>query len=358
MKTDVEKVEKKKFTKKRRAVLKEKKRREAANKKRKKLLLKEHKKEVERLNRKLTLVSRSTYKSLGIVSFDAGAGTIRKENNEWIKTYRVNGLTKENKTIFIDSLLSVLTLRARLTSKLKKTPTGYVREDYLTFYVAAETYEAVKNLVETEVKAINRLLYEINIAAIDLNKYMNVVQDNYQYKRKDNKIDYCKSIRRKHNWKDMAFTEITTTDYCYETDGKKGICLNVIQYPEHLNYNVWEELYSINRSTICAMDIQPLSNDSKEALQKILNKRYNQQMVNSEKKYFNVGYTLLVEVKDDSDAKKIDELIETVFCDSGMVIAQVCGNQEQVINSTYSLGICDYRNMRNIDSEQIKQLVV
>jgi hypothetical protein len=78
-----------KLSKSEKAAMKAQRKEELALKKKKKIEEKEHKKEIERLNRMLSPVSRKTFNSMGLIAFNAKDATIRKIDNEWVKTYKM-----------------------------------------------------------------------------------------------------------------------------------------------------------------------------------------------------------------------------------------------------------------------------
>ena len=127
-------------------------------------------------------VSRKTLNSLGVISFDPKVAVIRKTDNHWVKTYKIEGMNSDNRNEFIDELVKMLSIRSRITSNFHLAETGkLIRTDYITFFLEAEIYETVKLTLDAEVEKINRILPEINLVEISLNCFMYQVRRNFLY---------------------------------------------------------------------------------------------------------------------------------------------------------------------------------
>ena len=347
--TKVSKIEKK--------ALKQKRKEEKAAKKAERIREKEHKKEIERLNKMLSPVSRKTFNSLGIIAFDSKVATIRKTDNNWIKTYKIEGMTDENRNEFIDGLMKIISVRARISSNFKLSESGrLVRTDFITFFVSAEIYETVKLALDAEVEKINNICNEVNLVEISLNCYMNQVKRNFLYDGEE--LDFKSMTKRKNDWLEDAFENIILKDDYFEINERIGACLQVVQLPGVVQENFLFKLLEINKPMMFITDIQPYSNQENEDLKEIIQRRFNQEIGEFENNYVNVGLTIVI-ITDDMEQKNavIDDLQE-IFCHQKMVIAPVYGNTADVLESSFSYGLRDYHSMRNIQVEQVKQLVV
>ena len=45
--------------------------------------------------------------SLGVISFDPKVAVIRKTDNHWVKTYKIEGMNSDNRNEFIDELVKL-----------------------------------------------------------------------------------------------------------------------------------------------------------------------------------------------------------------------------------------------------------
>ncbi|PHU41204.1 hypothetical protein CSX00_02505 [Pseudobutyrivibrio ruminis] len=318
---------------------------------------KAHKKEIERLNRMLRPVSRKTFEALGIISFDSKVAAIRKTDDHWIKTYKIEGMNPHNRNEFIDQLVKVLTIRARITSNFHLAETGkLIRTDYLTFFLDAEIYETVKLTLDAEVERINRILPEINIVEISINCLMNQVRRNFLYDGADE--DFSVMVKRKNNWKQNAFNDIQVTDDYFSISEKTGACLQVIQYPGTIETDLLSELLKINQPIMFVTDIHPVNQEANDDYKRVIERRFNQRIDEFENSFINVGFTVVVITQTLRQKDEVIDSVEKLFCDKQMVISPVYGNITDVLESSFSYGIKDYHSMRNIPMDQVKKLVV
>ena len=326
-------------------------------KKLEKQALKEYRKDVERLNKLLVPVSKKTSESLGILSFDSKVATIRKINNRWIKTFKIDGLNEDNRNDFIDDLMGILTIRSRITSIFSQSETGrQIRTDYLTFFDVGAEYIDVKKSFDEEVARINSNQNNIKVIEISSNCFMNQIRRNYLLDGLE--VDFSALVKRNSNWRNDAYNKLSFVDDYFELSDKKGVCMQIIQYPGIIDNNVSDKLLDMNLPIMFVTDIQPLDNDDSEDFRKVLERRYNTRISTSDKAYVNVGFTIVI-ITDSVEQK--DEVIEDVqdlFSDNGMVITPVYGNTTDIVESSFTLGLKDYHSMRSLEASQVKQLIV
>jgi hypothetical protein len=323
----------------------------------KKINEKLHRKEVEKLNRRLRPVSRKTFNSLGIVAFDTKAGTIRKNENHWIKTYKLEGLSSDNRNQFIDELTRFLSIRARITTNLNMAGSGkLVRTDFITFFVDGEDYESVKNQLGVEVKTLNSISNEVNIVPVSLNAFMNQVRRNFLYEGAE--VDFENLTKKKADWKMDAFGDIVVKDDYFTSNEKMGACLQVIQFPSEINEELLSELLKINKPIMMVTDIQPIDDETNDDYKRVIERRYNTEIEAFENCFINVGFTVVVITENAELNNKVIDAVQGLFCDRNMVISPVYGNTADVLESSFSYGIRDYHSMRNIPVGQVKKLVL
>ena len=333
------------------------KKKEKAEKKAERKREKEHRKEIERLNRMLKPVSKKTLESLNIISFDPEVATIRMTENNWLKTYKLEGMNEENRNQFIDGLVETLSLRARITSNFKLAESNrLVRTDYITFFLSAEIYETVKLALDAEVEKINAICEEVNLVEISINNYMNQVTRNFQHDGEE--LNFEKLKKRKHDWRNIAFNKLTLNDDCFTVGDKVGTCMQVIQFPGEVGRNFLQELLEINMPMMFITDIQPYTNEENEDYKRLLAKKYNIDIKQFENSFMNVGLTIVIMTDTTEKKDALIDAIEEFFTEEHMVIAPVYGNTADVLESSFSYGIKDYHSMRNMQNGQVKQLVV
>jgi len=326
-------------------------------KKAKKINEKLHRKEVEKLNRRLRVVSRKTFNNLGIVSFDTKAGTIRKAENQWIKTYKIEGMNDDNRDEFIDQLTRFLSIRARISTNLSLAESDrLIRTDYITFFVDGEDYESIKNKLDVEVKMLCNIRPEINMVEISLNTIMNQIRHNFIFEGPE--VDFEMLTRRKSNWKLDAFGEIVVKDDFFATNDKIGACLQVIQYPDAIDQNLLSELLKINKPIMFVTEIQPVSDETNNDFKRIIERRFNKELEGFENCFINIGFTVVIITETKELNKKVIDSVERLFCNKKMVISPVYGNTADVLESCFSYGIKDYHSMRNIPVSEVKRLVL
>lgn len=333
------------------------KRQEKEIKKARKLNEKLHRKEVEKLNRRLRPVSRKTFNNLGIVAFDTKAGTIRKTENDWIKTYKIEGLCDDNRDEFINELTRFLSIRARISSNLVLAESDrMVRTDYITFFVKGEDYESVKNQLDVEVKTLCNIRPEINIVEVSLNGIMNQVRRNFIFEGPE--VDFEMLTRKKNNWKLDAFGEIVVKDDYFTTNDRMGACLQVIQFPDEIDQNLLVELLKIHKPIMFITDIQPVDDNTNYDFKRVIERRFNKEIEGFENCFINVGFTVVIITETKELNKKVIDAVERLFCEKNMVISPVYGNTADVLESSFSYGIRDYHSMRNIPVSEVKRLVL
>ncbi len=333
------------------------KKKEKAEKKAARKREKEHRKEIERLNRMLKPVSKKTLESLNIISFDPEVATLRMTENNWLKTYKIEGMNEQNRNEFIDGLVDILSLRARITSNFSVADSNrLIRTDFITFFISAEIYETVKLTLDAEVEKINTICNEINLVEISLNNYMNQVTRNFQHDGEE--LNFEKLKRRKHDWKKIAFNKITLNDDCFTINERIGTCMQVIQFPGEVGRNFLQELLEINMPMMFITDVQPYKDEENEDYKRLLAKKYNTEIKEFENTYVNVGLTIIIMTDTEEKNNALIDAIEEFFTEEHMVIAPVYGNTADVLESSLSYGIKDYHSMRNMHNGQVKQLVV
>ena len=338
-------------------VFDEQRKQEKEIRKAKKINEKLHRKEVEKLNRRLRPVSRKTFNSLGIVAFDTKAGTIRKTENNWIKTYKIEGMCDENRDEFINELTRFLSIRARISSNLVLAESDrMIRTDYITFFVKGEDYESVKNQLDVEVKTLSNIRPEINIVEVSLNGIMNQVRRNFIFEGPE--VDFEILTRKKNNWKLDAFGEIVVKDDYFTTNDRMGACLQVIQFPDEIDQNLLVELLKIHKPIMFITDIQPVDENTNNDFKRVIERRFNKELEGFENCFINVGFTVVIITETKELNKKVIDAVERLFCEKNMVISPVYGNTADVLESSFSYGIRDYHSMRNIPVSEVKRLVL
>ena len=326
-------------------------------KKEKKRAEKEHKKEVELLNKKLCPVSKKTYESLGIISFDSDVATIRKDNNKWVKTYKIEGLNELNKNQFLDNLMEYISIRSRISSNFTIAENGkLIRTDYMTFFTDGEIYESVKLALDAEVRKINAIRPEINLVEISPNCFMNQIRRNFLHDGEE--LPFDGMTKRKYDWRLSAFNAIAVKDDYFEINNKTGVVMQIIQFPGEIDENVLKCLVEKGLPIMFITEIQPLDTIMMDDFRRVLEKRFNKEVEQSNAVFTNVGFTMVI-LTDSVDQK--DEIIkdvEEIFSEHKIIISPVYGNTADVLESSFSYGIKDYHSMRNIEIKQVKKLVV
>jgi hypothetical protein len=270
-------------------------------------------------------------------------------------------MNSANRDEFIDSLASVLSIRARISSHFSPASTGkLIRTDYITFFVSAEIYETVKNLLDAEVQKINSISVDINIVEISLNCYMNQIRRNFQYDGPE--MDYEHLTKKKNDWKTLAYRDIVVSDDYFKVNNHVGACLQVIQFPNEIQENILESVLElgaeINKPMMFITDLRPYTDEENEGYKRVLEKKFNTTIDEFENDYVNAGLTMIIITDSLLQKEELVDAMENKFCDNAMVVSPVYGNTADVLESSFSYGLRDYHSMRNIKMNQVKQLIV
>ena len=249
-------------------------------------------------------------------------------------------------------LTNSISLRCRVTTRFVDGN----RTDFLSLFYEAEVYETVKNAFESEENIINSLISSVKIEPLEINDYMKEIQSFYM--NKEPGFNYASSVRGKADWKKLVFQDAKEFDGYFEFEDNKGLIFSAIQYPSAIKENILSDLLEFECPITFSLDIQPLSVEQMSDFNRTLERRFNKKVEADMRKFVNLGFSIVL-LTDSISAKDIVKTTLTkALSNVDVIVAPTYGENIKKLESIYSLGLTDYRSMRNINTDEIKNLFI
>lgn len=299
--------------------------------------LKEQIKRDRELNRTFISTSPDTQNSLGILAIEKDAGVIRK-NNLYLKTYKTRGLDGTDKTNLISTIMDCGG-RVRFTTILDSKK-GIM--DYLTVYHVGDTYAPARDHFEKVEEALKG--DGLDLKTLGIEELLNTCASNFGITGSN--LGLAESLKKKRDWKKDYFPAIKNNDTGYTYDGRCGNAYIATEYPQTSCINPFAKLLELGCTVGMALDLCPYDATTAAAFERLMEKQYNKKASYVADDMVNTSYTLLF-MAESADLCKIIDRSVIHAAGEGLVLTSCAGFAAEPAVSLYSLGLTDYKIMRN-----------
>lgn len=294
--------------------------------------------QVKLANKMLIPVSKKTALTLEMTSFDPN-GVFYLSENRWMKIFKMEG--EINKLV---SAVQNLTGRVRITLHMDG---DCGRETcHVSLMETGEMYEDVRQkMIEDEAVLSNVVI----LHPLDIDEGMNQIAVNFL---KDIRFSYASYVRGNKDWKREVFQEVKEETKSFTMKDCYGESFHVLAFPTNKVEGLLNQLMELMCPMYLSIDLNSLTEEEHSDYKRAIEKRYNKRLpVNTEESFINLSISAVI-ICDSDDARKIlEETILSVFSGHGMVITPSFHMQRKVAESVLSMGLLDYKIMRNVGLE-------
>ena len=171
-------------------------------------------------------------------------------------------------------------------------------------------------------------------------------------------FDHIAMLNQKENWKDVLLPEVkVTAPGMFTCDEKYGMCFSCSFWNDK-KVDINEKLTKLPGKVNFVVDIQNVTDSEREVFDYELEKKYNYEL--KEKRTDIINLTYLICVLEESEAKRLEvknELNE-LFRANDMLLVPVGSQEEVIFNSICTLGITEFRLMRNASKNFVSSLLL
>lgn len=310
-----------------RAIAKEMKRQEKARRK-----------QMELANKMLIPVSKKTAMTLEMTSFDP-SGVFYLNENRWLKIFKMEGEIGKLVTV-----MQNLTGRIRIT--LHMGVDGGRATCHLSLMEFGELYEDVRQKMMEDEAILEKV---VQLHPLDVDAAMNQIAANFT---KNIRFSYASYVRGNKDWKKEAFYEMKEESKSFTFEGFYGESFHVLAFPTKKVNGLMKQLEELMCPMYVSVDLNSLTEEEHTDFKRGIEKRYNKRLpVNTEESFINLSLSAVIICDSDDVRKILEETITSVFLGHGVVITPSFHMQGEVAESMLSLGLLDYKIMRNVSLE-------
>lgn len=305
---------------------------------------KERRKQLQLANKMLIPVSKKTSMTLEMISFDP-SGVFFLHENRWLKIFILEGN--------IEKLVAVLKdLSGRIRITLHMGEEGGRATCHLGLMETGELYENVRQKMMEDVAIIENV---VSIHPLDIDAAMNQIAENFH---KDIQFSYASYVRGNKDWKKEVFGEIKETSKSFAFKDFYGESFHVLAFPLKTMDGLIKQLAGLMCPMYLSVDLNSLTDEEHTDFKRAIEKRYNKRLpVNSQESFVNLSLSAVI-IGDSDDARKIlEETIQSVFLGHGVIITPCFHMQRATVESVLSLGLLDYKTMRNVSTKVVELML-
>lgn len=309
---------------------------------------KERKRLLKDANKALILTPKKTFKSMGLISFDP-SGVFCFEEGRWLKTYVVTG----NIGVLVEASLN-LKSRLRITEKITPAKGEPADEEYYVSLVAeGDIYDSIRKQFEADEEVLQEM---IGVRALTVDEVLNVIDS--QLSEKKRSLSYASFVRAKKDLFKEIFPEVKEKRDYFQVKESYGMSMFIMEYPSNANGNALNLLKELGCPAYVTFDFVRVSKSDKEDYVRTLEKRYARSLSPDRvEDFLNVSGEITI-ICDSKDAMEIVKgTVKRIFERSGFLVANVYGGQRECFLSQVSLGLLDYKNLRNVSVETMNKLM-
>ena len=305
---------------------------------------KERRKQLQLANKILIPVSKKTAMTLEMISFDP-SGVFYLNENRWVKIFTLEGN--------IEKLVAVLKdLSGRIRITLHMGEDGGRATCHLSLMETGELYEDVRQKMMEDVAIIEKV---VSIHPLDIDAAMNQIAENFH---KDIRFSYASYVRGNKDWKKEVFGELKEASKSFIFEDFYGESFHVLAFSTKTVDGLIKQLEGLMCPMYLSVDLNSLTDEEHTDFKRAIEKRYNKRLpVNSEESFINLSLSAVI-ICDSDDARKIlEETIQSIFLRHGVIITPSFHRQRAVAESMLSLGLLDYKIMRNVSTKVAEQML-
>lgn len=301
---------------------------------------KERKRQIKEANRMLISTPKKTVASMGFLSFDP-AGAFCFEGSRWIKIYRVTGSIAESVKVVLE-----IKSRLRITERIVPTNGGSAEENYYISLIAqGDIYEEIRKQFESDERILREM---IGVQPLSVDEAVTAIL--MQFQGENRTFSYASFVRSKRDLSKELFTVMEEGRDCFQIEGSFGMSLFLMEYPESVMGETLSLLKELGCLVFVTFDLVAIGELDKEDYVRTLEKKYARPLNRDAiSEFMNVSGQISF-LCDSTDAMEIiKKTISKIFAKSGFLAAPAYGAQRDCFLSQISLGLIDYRNLRNVD---------
>ena len=316
---------------------------ERAIAKEKKLIENERRKQIRLANKMLIPVSKKTTESLKILSFDP-SGVFRLTDERWLKIYRIKGNLKK-----LVSAVHSLDGCIRVTQGISESDRVTC---HLTLMETGEIYEEVRQKIlkdETELSKV------ISIQPLSIDEAMCDIASCF---RKDSRFSYASMVRGNKDWKKECFFTTKEEAKFFWTGNLYGVSFLILSYPANPISGLMNQLRSLACQMYVSFDLNALTGAEQTDFVRAIEKKYNRRLSNSNAEdYINLSMSTVIFADSKDAAKIVEDTVLSIFLNQGYLIVPAFHNQTRIAESILSLGLMDYKVMRNVEEKAAEMIL-
>lgn len=278
--------------------------------------------------------------TLEMISFDS-SGVFYLTENRWLKIFTLDGNIEK-----LAAVLNDLSGRIRITLHMGEE--GGRATCHLSLMETGELYEDVRQKMIEDVAIIEKV---VSIHPLDIDAVMNQIAENF---RKDIRFCYASYVRGNKDWKKKCFGELKEASKSFTLKDFYGESFHVLAFPTTTVDRLIKHLEGLMCPMYLSVDLNSLTEEELTDFKRAIEKRYNKRLpVNGEESFINLSLSAVI-IGDSEDARRIlEETIQSVFLGHGVIMTPSFHMQRAVAESVLSLGLLDYKIMRNVSTKVV-----
>lgn len=314
-------------------------------------------------NASVILFPKQTRMSLNITGYQPEDDIFFLRDTLYMKVYSVdrNTLTEDKKVEFIEKLGEKVMLRLRASSVHKFYGGKGSKLFFLSVFAEGinytEAYEQFKKFDEDVLESHE--FDEISINPCSIEYTMMYIVMNFSGNLKPYNIK--ESIQKKENWKDAIFPELEEVKELGYKDfemKRYGVCYRGIEFPAKID-GLYQKICDLGIEFKSCVDFQKLNEQENKMYKKRLEQKYNYHFPEDDVSSLTCA-TFLFSISADKYEELLimkDKLL-AVFEEQSLIVSPCPEQQKEAYYSIGSLGMLEYRAMRNVNINVISGLPV
>ena len=308
---------------------------------------KERKRLIKEANRMLISAPKKSANSMGFLSFDP-SGAFCFDGGRWVKVFEVTGkLDKAAK-----AALKVKS-RVRITERIVPAKgESHTARAFVSLIAEGDIYEPVREQFESDEAVLNEM---VGVRTLTVDEAIKVIF--MQLGGEKRPFSYASFVRAKRDLLKEISPEIKEMRDHFQIEGSFGMSLFIMEYPQKPAGDTLSLLKELGCPVFVTFDLVGISDLDKEDYVRTLEKRYSRTLSRDKVfEFLNVSGQLsfLCDSKDAMDI--IKKTVNKIFARAGFLIAPVYGTQKDSFLSQISLGLLDYKNLRNVGIETMEEV--
>lgn len=323
---------------------------------------KKTKEEVQRereRNRSLTVLPKAAQNALGIRAIQKEDCVFQIGKSKYIKIYSVRLPLGENRQPFMESLCGMTTNRIRLSVFCKNKEGKHREYMFMSIYFSGSSYADVYAQTQELDTKLNDQLNEklhIPISACSIDSVLMFIHMISAGEMK--KYDVTSLADKKAAWKNSLYQPVTEMKrgefLCH---GKYGICFLGKLFPDH-KAGLDSIVKGINGNIQFVVDMQMPTGEEVQLQDHEMGKKYSCSIDTANSRYINLTYLCTALADSEEERVSAKKKIIQAGIENEILLVPCCGRETEVFHSVCSLGIQDFRSMRNVDMAFAESLLL